>query len=163
MKKNNDDIDRITNQLFARFLCENGLITKDDVVVEYVRQLNDAVVIDEIFNNNPKIIYCDGVHESSTIHDHIINNFGLSDYRVNLISNAFNDRVASACKKLLPYGRFNIGICTDDVSEYSVGKLKLVRFAKELIATGIKVDSYENEYGGNKLYVLSNRRRLNGK
>ena len=154
---------KLDNQLLARFLSDEGLILSDDVILEYVRHASEAVALDEVFRRNPKIIICEGEPAASEIHNHVINNFKLSDDRINLISNAFNGRVAKACKGLLPYGRFNIGICTSEPDEFEGSKLKLVKFQRELIASGIKVSSFEKEFGERKLYVLSNRRRLNGK
>ena len=154
--------ERVANELFARFLCENGLVLSDDVLVEYVRNITDAVSFDNIFKTNPKMIFCDGLRSSNELHDQIINGLGINNYKINLLSNAFNDHIGTAAKNFLPTGRFNIGICTDDKKEFKCGRYKLVRFSKELIATGVEIDTYERKYGDKRLFLISNRRRING-
>jgi hypothetical protein len=155
--------EQVSNELFARFLCENGLVKSDDVLLEYVPRINDAVSIDDIFKDNTKLIYCNGLRNSEEIHKLIIDSIGVYNYKVNLLSNAYNENIETAARKILPYGVFNIGICTDNLEEFKCGKLKLVKFASELRSTGIKTDTYEREYGYRKLYLVSSRRRINGR
>ena len=156
-------IEKVSNELFARFLCENGLVKSDDVLLEYVPRVADAVSIDNIFKDNTKLIFCKGFTKSDELHDTIINNLGIYNYKINLLSNAHNDNVETAARKILPYGVFNLGICTDNLEEYELCRLKLIKFAGDLRSTGIKTDTYEREYGYRKLYLVSSRRRLNGR
>ena len=153
---------KLCNQLFARFLCDNGLILADDVIIEYTRSLLDSVASDDIFKYNHKKIFCRDMPSAEKLHEDIVKN-GIVNYKVNLVSNAFNDRVGDAAKSILPYGVFNIGICTDKLDEYECGRLKLIKFANDLVRCGTRVGDYEKQYGENKLFVLTNRRRLDGK
>ncbi len=162
-KENIIQNEKVSNELFARFLCENGLVKSDDVLLEYVPRIDTAVSIDDIFKDNTKLIYCKGFSKSDELHSFIINNLGLYNYKINLLSNAYNENVETAARKILPYGVFNIGICTDNLEEYNYGQLRLVKFASDLKATGIKTDIYEREYGFRKLFLVSSRRRINGR
>lgn len=154
--------EKVANELFARFLCENGLVLSDDILIEYVRNIMDAVSFDNIFQTNTKMIFCDGLKSNTELNNRIINGFGIDNYKINLLSNGFNSHIEKAVKNFLPVGRFNVGICTDDEKEFKGCRYKLVRFSKELIATGVPIDTYEREYGGKRLFLISNRRRING-
>lgn len=154
---------RLANQLLARILCDNGLILSDDVILEYVQKFVSAVCIDDVFKDNTKLVFCGEMPSCDEIHEYIINDMGIVDYRINLISNDFNPVVESSAKAVLPYGRINLAICTDNLEKYEVERLRLAKFARELFKTGVRLDTYERQYGDHKLFLLSNRRRINGK
>lgn len=156
--------ERFSNDLFVRFLKENGYFTSDDVIVEFVRSMREALSVNPAFHGYSRFIFCNHLPSIDTIEEKAKESNGNRKYRINFISNSFNRLVQSFVDESIPRCDFNIGICTDNANEFKYGKLELVKFGLELEARGIEVNQEERELSkNNHLYLLTNRGRNNAK
>lgn len=156
--------DKISNQLFAKYLIENGLVLEDDIIIELARSIHDSISISPSFTGFTRLIYSTEIPKTEIIYDGLGKSLGKNKYQINFISNYFSKKVKSYLTDVYAEKSFNIGVCTHDNDEFILGKLALIDYQKELIANGINVTSMENKLErNNHIYLLTNRGNKNGK
>ncbi len=153
-----------SKKLFAEYLKAKGLVLREDVILECVRNSKYSIALEKCFHNNNKIIFCNRLPKPDKFKKCFLDNYSWHDSEFNYISNAFNDHVARIVDNLIPYCYFNLGVCTSVEDEYEYGKMTIVKYEDELLARGIAVEHFEEDLEkNNKIYVLSNRRQINVK
>ncbi len=159
-----DDQVKEENRLFANFLATNGLVQKNDIIVEYAQRIEDSISINGELHGYSRIIYSTSFPFTRDINEEISEFKRPGDHQVNFICNGFNHRIKNFNQQFAFTHVFNIGICSPINGEYTYGKMELVKYEKELLAKGIKVEHIESLVGEkNMIYLLTNRGFNNGR
>ena len=144
---------------YCYFLKDNGLVLRDDVLLEFTPNISEAVSISPVFEDLSRIIFRSDFATDATIKRKIDTLQGFDNPNLNLVSNAFSKSVKTVSNLLLSEASLTLGIYTDDSDEFEYGRYNLIQYRNELMAKGIHTLCLEDKLSnGQDVYVLSRRR-----
>lgn len=148
------------NKLLAELLLSNGLVLDDDVIVEYIERVENAISLHPGIDKYTKLVYSSYSNLSRNMYGDVCQIAGRRDFTINFISSVFDNKVTDLNDKFLPNSAFSFGVCTKEDEEYEERKFALKKYQKELVATGIQTYAIDEKLDdGHKVYILSNRRK----
>ena len=143
----------LSNKVFALILKENNLVDKKDKLLE----VSSPLCIASTFNLRGFSTYV------SIEPDHkFYNNFLLNDgKKTNFIySGEICEEVRSVVRKIANTSSFNIGICSNNPTEFALQKDSYSRFKSELESSyGIEIEEIDKRLDDYEAYVLSYKRK----